>query len=96
MTGMPKYVVDLFWENDDFDGSKNATYVISRILEMGDDKQVSWMLSYYEADKIKAVLKKSKNISQKSANYWSNYFDIDYKEIECLKMQLPNRQNRFY
>jgi len=95
MLKIPKYVNSLFWENDSFDGDDHVQYVISRILEIGDDKQVDWMMSNYTKEQVVEVLKKTKTISQKSANYWSVYFGVDQEEVRCLKEQLPSRQNRF-
>ena len=95
MVKMPAFVANLFWENDNFDSRENASYVITRILEMGDDRQVGWMFENYDRKKMIEVFKKSKNLSCKSANYWSDYFGVDKKEVLCLKKQLPSKQNRF-
>ena len=61
-----------FWETDleKMDMKLHKTYIIERILELGDKSAVQWLLSAYALSEIKETLKKSRNISPKSRNYW--------------------------
>jgi len=61
-----------FWETDleKMDMKLHKTYIIERILELGDTSAVQWLLSAYALSEIKETLKKSRNISPKSRNYW--------------------------
>lgn len=63
----------LFWDADwsKIDLKKHKTYVIERILELGDVDAVRWLFSAYSDAEIRTVLKTSRNISAKSTNYWS-------------------------
>jgi hypothetical protein len=62
----------LFWDVDAsrLDLQENKQYIIERILELGDEKAVSWLFSNYSRSDIKEGLRKSRNISRKSRNYW--------------------------
>lgn len=95
MKKVPPEVKKLFWEYKEIDGEKNKNLVVGRIMEMGNDVQVEWMLSNYLVGDLGDILKSSKNISPKSANYWAKYFGYSFEEVECLKRQLPAKQNRF-
>lgn len=63
----------LFWDTDTsrLDLQQNKEYIIERVLELGDEKAVSWLVSCYRRSEIKKVLGSSRRISRKSANYWS-------------------------
>jgi len=63
----------LFWDIDwsKIDLEKHKTYVIERVLELGDPEAVGWLFSVYSDAEIKRVLETSRNISAKSANYWT-------------------------
>ena len=64
---------ELFWDTDTarLDLQENKQYIIERILELGDEKAVKWLFSIYPRNDVKKALKKSRNISQKSSNYWT-------------------------
>jgi hypothetical protein len=63
----------LFWDTDPsrLDLQQNKEYIIERVLELGDENAVSWLVSCYHRNDIKKVLAASRRISRKSANYWS-------------------------
>lgn len=63
----------LFWDTDSsrLDLEQNKEYIIERVLELGDENAVSWLVSRYRRSEIKKVLGSSRRISRKSANYWS-------------------------
>jgi len=62
----------LFWDTNisRLDLKENRRYIIERILEFGDEKAVSWLLSNYSRGDIRETLRVSRNISPKSRNYW--------------------------
>jgi hypothetical protein len=63
----------LFWDVDPktIDPEKNATYVIERILDFGNDKEVKWMWDYYDHDLIRQVVTKSRVLHEKSRVFWN-------------------------
>jgi len=68
-----KVLKPLFWDADwsKIDLEKHKTYVIERVLELGDPDAVRWLFSVYSDAEIKSVLETSRNISTKSVNYWT-------------------------
>lgn len=62
----------LFWDTDPkrIDVKKNAPYIIERVLELGTDKEVSWLKKTYNPKLIKKVVKNSRSLSPKTKNLW--------------------------
>jgi len=77
----------LFWDADpkSIDVKKNARYVIERILEYGNENDVRWMFKNFELLQIKDILSESRNISRKSANFWSLILGLPPQKLLCLK-----------
>lgn len=49
----------LFWDVDPatIDPDTHARYIIERILEHGNDREIAWMFSCYPREKIASILK---------------------------------------
>lgn len=86
----------LFWDVDieKVDPEKNSKFIIERVLKYGLTEHVNWLLHNYSERSIVEVVKKSKNIDRKTANYWAIHFHIPRQEILCIKRQLM--QDCFY
>ena len=86
---MNKVLKDLFWDTDfnKIDSKKNASTVIERVLDFGDIGQIKVMFRYYNQEKVEQVLKTSKRLTAKSANFWADYFELQKKDVPCLSKQ---------
>ena len=62
----------------------NATYIVERIIEFGDDRAISWLGKAFKPEEIAEVVKSSRRISPNTANLWSLVLDIPKEEITCL------------
>ena len=62
----------LFWDTDPrfIDAKKHAVYIIERVLEFGNDKEVRWVWNFYKLALIKKVVNNSRAISEKTKNLW--------------------------
>lgn len=68
-----KFRQTLFWDVNPktIDAEKNARYIIERVLEFGDPKEVSWVLRYYPKSTIKKVINLPRvQLSSKSKALW--------------------------
>ena len=86
----------ILWETDvkKIDLQKNYFYVIERILEYGNLKQIVWMQKKFPNDKITNVIKNSRRLSLKSANFWVHFYNIKETEVKCLnKLFLKTQRN---
>jgi len=91
---LPKQFEKYFWDVDfeKLNEKKRRQYVISRILEYGDLEAIRWVLSNFRKRIIKEVVRKSMELTPKSANFWAVYFSISKDKILCLSKQLLQRR----
>lgn len=63
----------LFWDVDPktIDPKKHAKYIIERILDFGDDKEVKWVWKTYPKSLVKDVVDHSRVIMPATKNLWS-------------------------
>ena len=63
----------LFWDTnpEKIDPQKNAQYVIERILDFGNDKEVKWVWDYYDKALIKKIVDKSRSLRSRTKNAWT-------------------------
>lgn len=94
---IPKEVKTLLWDAkiEDISLKDHAKYIIERVLEFGDINEDKWLKKVYTQEEIIEVIKKSKQLSEKTANFYAILFNIDKSDVECLKNPYTQRQNRF-
>ena len=64
----------LFWDVDPktIDPKRHARYIIERILELGNDKEVRWMGHFYPTSLIRDILYRSRGVlHQKTKALWT-------------------------
>ena len=76
----------LFWDAENIDIEKHAGYIISRILNFGDEKDIRELRSIYPDKKIIEVVRKRRSLLPETGKFWAVYFKIPLKEIACLRM----------
>jgi hypothetical protein len=86
---IPDNMTYLFWDIDInlVDKIRHKKLIIERILRLGRPESISWLLNIYTNNEIIEVVKKTRNIDRKTANYWAIHFGIPREEIVCLNMQ---------
>jgi hypothetical protein len=69
-----KFRQTLFWDTNpkNIDPKKNARYIIERVLELGELKEVGWIFKRYPKGDIKKVMSLPRvQLSDKSKALWS-------------------------
>lgn len=68
----------LFWDVDPktIDPKKHAKYIIERVLDFGDDKEIEWMWKTYSKRLIKGVVKDTRAILPSSKKFWAKFLGI--------------------
>lgn len=77
-----KFRQSLFWDTDPkkIDPKKNAPYIIERILDFGEDREIRWMRKYYSPRAIKKVVINSRCLLPMTRNLWKLLLeDVDVK-----------------
>jgi hypothetical protein len=67
-----KFRPELFWDVDPktINPRRHSRYVIERILDFGNDKEVRWMWEYYPKRLLSDTLKKSRVIFPFTKSLW--------------------------
>lgn len=66
----------LFWDSQDIDIKDHADFIIARILDFGDEKDLQKLREIYPDEKLIEVVKHRKDISPMTRRYWSVYFNL--------------------
>jgi len=91
---LPSFLKKYFW-NVDFtklDLEKDSFFVITRILEYGDIKDLCWLFKKVERKQIEEVIIKSRELSPKTANFWGLFLNLNKNKILCLKKSYQKMQ----
>ncbi len=75
---VPDRFRSLFWDTNPakIQIKRNARYIIERILELGDMDALQWMQRVYPVQTILDVITISRNITDKSKNFWMIWFGV--------------------
>jgi hypothetical protein len=75
---LPAALKRFFWDvkYDSIDRESNKDYIISRLLELGDEDAVKWLEEAYSRNDIEKVARTAKSLSSKSRNYWKLRYSI--------------------
>lgn len=67
-----KFRQSLFWDTDPkkIDKKKNARYIIERILDFGNDKEVRWLSGFYNKKILKNTVLSSRSLMPETKNLW--------------------------
>ena len=98
MKTIPVFLKRYFWDVDlaQLDIEKHSRFIIERILERGRLEAVRWMEETFSPLQIKQVIKTSKNLSPRSANFWSFIFHLPKNQILCLKKSFREKQKLYW
>lgn len=94
MQKLPGFLKQYFWDVD-FGGlnlEKSRTFILKRVLEVGDIKAVKEIMRYYSKKDIKKLILTSDDLSPKTANFWALYLGIDSKKVPSLKKPYSKRK----
>ncbi len=69
---LPKHLTKFFWDVplNAIDRTANKSYVMSRLLELGDETAVHWLEETYPQAELRQTVTTSRSLSPKSRNYW--------------------------
>ena len=62
----------MFWDTNPkkIDTKKNAQYIIERVLDFGNDKEVRWLWNFYDKSLLQKVVKKSRCLRPRTKQLW--------------------------
>ncbi|SRR6266545_1861750 len=95
MDRLPATAKKYFWDinADKLDVSKHSRFVIERLLEDGDFPELRWLFQNFSKQKIVDVLKRSRSLSRRSANYWSLILNVPKRDMLSLNKKVRVSRN---
>ena len=86
--GYVKLRQSLFWDTDvkKIDLKKNAQYIIERVMDFGDVKEVKWMWNFYDKKVLKKVVVNPRRLRSISKNFWRLVLNIKKSKKENRPM----------
>lgn len=66
----------LFWDADEISFEEHADYIIKRILDYGDERDLKTLRGIYEDETIIEVVKTRRGLSPRTRRFWMLYFSI--------------------
>ena len=87
----------LFWDADitALDRDAHTSYIIERVLNLGDESAVSWLFGVYSADEVRQAVCCSRRLDRKTASCWQNVFDLECGDMRCFGTYLMNPDGYF-
>lgn len=75
---IPERFRSLFWDTgiDKIHLNRNARYIIEKVLEFGNLESLEWLLRVYNVQKIIDVIHSSRDLTDKSRNFWKIWFEV--------------------
>lgn len=76
----------LLWDTDStkLDLQRDKFAIIERIMVYGRPEHIRWMNARYPKDDLVEVVKASRNIDKKTANYWCIHLKIPLRMTRCF------------
>ena len=90
---LPRRMYQYFWDVNpsQLAVDKYPEYVIERVLNLGDLQAVKWVWDVFGREKIVKVIKTSRQINLKTANFFSKLLGINPDEILCFNKEFQGK-----
>ncbi len=83
---LPDFLRPYFWdvEFEKLD-TKNAFFVIKRVLDRGNTHDVRWLIGTYGLDSIKQLILKTRDLDRSTGNFWADVLGLNKNQVPCLQ-----------
>lgn len=82
----------LFWDAEEIDLSKHAGYIIARVLDYGNEKDIKKLLDIYPREEMARVIRTRRGLLPKTGKYWAIKLNIPLTEVACLKRYYQDKR----
>lgn len=74
---LPESFEKYFWDCDfvQLNMQNYYRFIVERVLNMGNTESVRWLLAHTEESLIREVVNGSKNLNDKTRNFWKTIFE---------------------
>ena len=84
---LPEFLREYFWDVrfENINIKDRGHFIIKRIIDRGDTSALKWALKHFNLGQIKEVILTSRDISRKTAFFWTFVLDLDPNKVPCLQ-----------
>jgi hypothetical protein len=75
---------------------QHPRYIQERLLDRGDVAAVQWLHKTFSDDELRKTLKRSRNLTRRSANYWALVLNVPTADIRCLNRPSPTKRDAIW
>lgn len=81
----------LFWDTrpEGLDLEAHRTFIIERVLDYGGEEAIDWVQTTYSPEQLTDVVRHSRRLFRKTANYWAIRLGINPAEVRVLREPSP-------
>ncbi len=65
------------------DISRHREFMVSRVLNLGDEESVRWLLSIVSREEVIDIVKNSRSLSPKTLTCWENILGLREEIAKC-------------
>ncbi len=86
-TRLPDFLRPYFWDVkfEELDLKTSEHFVIKRLLDRGDTKEIQFLLDAYGIDAIKKVVLSTRDLARPTGNFWADITGLDKRKVPCLQ-----------
>jgi hypothetical protein len=81
----------LFWDAEAIDAERHADYIIARVLDFGDEKDVKRLREICSDDELIKVVRTRRGLLPITKRFWSVYFNIPLREEGDVSGSSPRK-----
>jgi len=87
---------ELFWDVNfqKLDINTHKRLIIERVLSLGNLQEFFFLLSTYDRNTIRQVVKQAGNLDAKTISFAASYFGINKSEIKCYTQKQSTPTHR--
>lgn len=75
---LPSFLQRFFWDThfETIDRERNKNYIIARLLELGDEAAIAWLVRHYSQNDLRQMVLTGRDLSPKSRHYWKFKYHV--------------------
>lgn len=81
----------LFWDAKDIDMRRHADYIIARVLDFGDEKDLRRLREIYSDHELMKVVRTKRGLLPITKRFWSVYFNMASSEEANVPGSSPRK-----
>ena len=88
---LPEHLKPFFWDVtfDEVYIARSPHFVISRLMEHGDESALRFLTATFSRDELIAVLRTSRSVSRRSRKFWALLLGIEVESCTVRRYPTP-------